>query len=45
MRLTPFSDSDTAIALAIIDAVDDAGYLSMPLEDIRQGLSDELEIE
>ncbi|MEE4380041.1 MAG: RNA polymerase factor sigma-54 [Candidatus Competibacteraceae bacterium] len=44
MRLTPFSDSDTAIALAIIDAVDDAGYLSLSLEDIHQGFNDDIEL-
>ncbi|ART80810.1 RNA polymerase factor sigma-54 [Oceanisphaera avium] len=34
MQLTPFSETDQAIALAIIDAIDDAGYLSVELEDI-----------
>jgi RNA polymerase sigma-54 factor len=44
MRLTPFSEDDSAIALAIIDAVDDAGYLSLSLEEIQQGLNDDLEL-
>ncbi len=38
MRLSPFTDTDAMIALALIDAVSDAGYLTLPLEDIRQGL-------
>ena len=32
MRLTPFSDVDAAIALAIIDAIDESGYLTATLE-------------
>ena len=34
MRLTPFSETDQAIALAIIDAIDEAGYLSLDIDDI-----------
>lgn len=46
MRLTPFSDVDAAIALAIIDAIDESGYLTVALEDIQQAVgSDELEVE
>ncbi|MGL5040534.1 MAG: RNA polymerase factor sigma-54, partial [Aeromonas sp.] len=46
MRLTPFSDVDAAIALAIIDAIDESGYLTATLEDIQQAVSsDELEVE
>lgn len=45
LNLTPFSETDAAIALAIIDAIDDDGYLSAPLEDICQGLAPELEVE
>ncbi len=45
MRLTPFSESDLAIATAIVDAVDETGYLSLPLEEIYQGLKGELDIE
>ncbi|XOV80640.1 MAG: RNA polymerase factor sigma-54 [Aestuariibacter sp.] len=41
MRLTPFSETDQAIALAIIDSIDDAGYLTVSLEDIL----DSVEIE
>ncbi|MGL4507044.1 MAG: RNA polymerase factor sigma-54, partial [Aeromonas sobria] len=46
MRLTPFSDLDAAIALAIIDAIDDSGYLTVSLEDIQAAVSsDEVEVE
>jgi RNA polymerase sigma-54 factor len=37
MDLTPFSDTDRAIASAIIDAIDDDGYLTSPLEEIQMG--------
>ncbi len=36
LDLTPFSDTDRAIALAIIDAIDDYGYLSVSCEDILE---------
>ncbi|HYE37900.1 RNA polymerase factor sigma-54 [Methylocaldum sp.] len=48
MELTPFSEQDYAIATAIIDAVDDDGYLTVSVEDIHQGLATQvngLEIE
>lgn len=45
MRLTPFSDSDLAIAMTIIDAISDSGYLSLSLEEIHQGLKDEFDID
>jgi len=45
MRLTPFSDTDAAIATAIIDSVNDDGYLGAALEEIYQGLASESEIE
>lgn len=46
MRLTPFSDVDAAIALAIIDAVDESGYLTVSLEDIHTAVSsDEYDVE
>ena len=38
MRMTPFSDVDMMIAEAIIDSVNDDGYLSTTLEDILSGL-------
>lgn len=34
MQLTPFSETDRAIATVIIDAIDDEGYLTCPLEEI-----------
>ena len=45
LRLSPFTETDFAIAMAIIDAVNEDGYLTVPLEDIHQGLSGELGIE
>ncbi len=39
MRLTPFSDRDMEIAGAIIDAVDDDGYLSVSVEDIAESVN------
>jgi RNA polymerase sigma-54 factor len=41
MSLTPFSERDQAIAVAIIDAVNDRGYLAVPLEELREGLNAE----
>ena len=43
MHMTHFSDRDRAIAHAIIDGINERGYLTVPLEDIREGLADELE--
>lgn len=46
MRLTPFSDTDQAIALAIIDSIDDAGYLTVSLEDILESVDiEDLELD
>ena len=46
LDLTPFSDIDHAIAEAIIDSINDDGYLSVSLEDLHEsmGLDPELEI-
>ncbi|EIG2171080.1 RNA polymerase factor sigma-54 [Escherichia coli] len=41
VELTPFSDTDRAIATSIVDAVDDTGYLTVPLEDILESMGDE----
>jgi RNA polymerase sigma-54 factor len=38
MQMTPFSDTDKQIALALIDAVSEDGYLSCKLEEIQQAL-------
>lgn len=50
MRLTPFSEHDLAIATAIIDAVNEDGYLGCSLEEIHnaisgQGEEDEVELD
>ena len=41
VELTPFSATDRAIATSIVDAVDDTGYLTVPLEDILESMGDE----
>ncbi len=43
IEMSPFNERDHAIAIAIIDAVGDDGYLSLAIEDIFQGLSLQLE--
>lgn len=48
LELSPLSDRDHAIGMAVIDAVNDEGYLGSPLEEIFQSLQaqiDDLEIE
>ncbi len=48
LEMIPISDRDHAIAVAIIDSINDDGYLSVSLQDIYQGLQeqlDELEID
>ncbi|WP_116474428.1 RNA polymerase factor sigma-54 [Zobellella maritima] len=46
MQLTPFSDTDQAIATTIIDAIDEAGYLTIDIQDICDAVGgDELDIE
>ncbi len=46
MELTPFSETDSAIATAIIDAIDDAGYLTVSAEDILESIGvDEVELD
>ena len=42
MNLTPFTERDTAIAMAIIDSIEDDGYLSSSLTDIRESLGTEI---
>lgn len=41
VELTPFSDTDAAIATAIVDAVDDTGYLTVSLDDILESIGDD----
>ncbi|CAM3834659.1 RNA polymerase sigma-54 factor [Vibrio aerogenes CECT 7868] len=46
LDLTPFSDIDHAIALAIIDAIDDYGYLTLSPEELLESIkNDEYEVE
>lgn len=40
LELARLSATDAAIGAAIIDALNDEGYLTEPLEDLRQGLAD-----
>ncbi|EKT59969.1 RNA polymerase factor sigma-54 [Providencia sneebia] len=37
-ELTPFTDTDRAIATAIIDSIDDSGYLTSSITDIHEGI-------
>ena len=39
LGLTPFSDTDRVIAEALIDSINEDGYLSVSLEDIHQSLA------
>jgi len=41
MHMTPFSPTDRRIAEALIDAIDEDGYLTCPLEEIQQTLGAE----
>ncbi|OEE77941.1 RNA polymerase factor sigma-54 [Vibrio ordalii] len=41
LDLTPFSDTDRSIALALIDAIDDYGYLTVSLDDILESFADD----
>ena len=45
MQMTPFSDDDRQIAMALIDAINEDGYLSCKLEEIQQALSKNLSVE
>jgi len=45
MRLTPFSETDQAIAVALIDAIDEDGYLRASLEEIREAVGNEVELD
>lgn len=45
MQMTPFSDADRQIALALIDAISEDGYLECTLEEIQQALGKNLAIE
>jgi len=45
LQVTTMSNVDRAIAMSIIDAIDEDGYLKESVEDIHSGLVDELDIE
>lgn len=45
LLVTNMSDIDRAIAMAIIDGINEDGYLQESIEEIHSGLVDELEIE
>jgi RNA polymerase sigma-54 factor len=45
LKNSQFSDTDFIIAIALIDAVNDDGYLTETIEEIYDGLKDELDIE
>ena len=45
MQNGQFSDNDQIIAIAIIDAINDDGYLTETVDEIFDGLKDELEID
>jgi len=45
LQVTHMSDTDRLIAMAIIDAIDEDGYLNESIEDIYSGLINQLEIE
>ena len=40
LNLTPMSDADRAIAYAIIESLDDSGYLQVPLSEIAEAVRD-----
>ncbi|MBD2815384.1 RNA polymerase factor sigma-54 [Xenorhabdus sp. Flor] len=39
--LTPFTETDSAIATSIIDAIDETGYLTVPVEEILTSIGDD----
>lgn len=41
VELTPFTDTDRAIATSIVDAIDETGYLTVSLQDIYGSIGDE----
>ena len=45
LNLTPMSESDESIAMAIIDAIDANGMLTVDLESLHSGFDPEMEIE
>lgn len=45
LNLTPMNPRDRAIAVALIEAIDESGYLVEPLDALREGLRPEIEAE
>ncbi len=45
LKNSQFTDNDLIIAIAIIDAINDDGYLTENIEELYDGLKDELDIE
>lgn len=45
LNLTPMSDTDRLIAMALIDAIDPNGQLTSSIESIHSGLQQELEVD
>lgn len=45
LRLTSMTDTDVAIATAIIDAIDDNGYLTISVNEIREAVGPETQVE
>ncbi|WP_298940470.1 RNA polymerase factor sigma-54 [uncultured Psychromonas sp.] len=43
MQLTPFTETDQVIAMAIIDSIDESGYLTTDCESILESLQTDLE--
>jgi len=44
LQMTSVSDRDRSIAMSIIDGIDERGYLTTPLEEIRSDVSNEDEV-
>ncbi len=45
MGMTPFSETDRAIAESLIDAINDDGYLATPVEELHESLAEDLGVE
>ena len=45
LNLTPTSSTDKIIATAVIDALDDDGYLACSIDDIRESIASEVEVD
>ena len=45
LNLTPMSETDHTIAMALIDGLNDDGYLTISIEDVLASMDEELEVE